>query len=200
LVSARGYDLKAEGYRIKAKGDDLERQNYDLAATYADQNVFYTAASTRIKQMQADREFFKTMGSQETGIASSGFADSGSSLDIMLDSASGGALTRQVIKQQGMITEAGYQQQGDSYRNMSAAARFAVQGDLLAAEGMDEAAAGARSSSESHGIASWLNFGSAALSAVSGIASVGLAPFTGGASLALGAAATAATSGTGGLY
>jgi hypothetical protein len=44
------------------------------------------------------------------------------------------------------------------------------------------------------------DFASGALKGVAAVASIGLAPVTGGASLAVGAASAAAMSGTGGLY
>jgi hypothetical protein len=46
----------------------------------------------------------------------------------------------------------------------------------------------------------WGDFAGAALKGAAAIASIALAPETGGASLAVCAAAAAATSGTGGLY
>jgi hypothetical protein len=50
---------------------------------------------------------------------------SGSSLDLMRDSASQGALTHAVLGQQGLITEAGYAEQATSYEMMSQAAQQA---------------------------------------------------------------------------
>jgi hypothetical protein len=42
--------------RSKAAGDIFEAQNYDLAAKYADQEVQFTAESTAIQRMQAERQ------------------------------------------------------------------------------------------------------------------------------------------------
>jgi hypothetical protein len=62
---------------------------------------------------------------------------------------------------------------------MASAAQVAIDSDKAAQEG---------------------SFITAGLKVAGAVASIGLAPFTGGASLAVGAAAAAAMSGTGGLY
>ena len=49
-------------------------------------------------------------------------SDLGSALDIMRDSASQGVLTHAVLGQQGLITEAGYTEQAQSYKTMQDAA------------------------------------------------------------------------------
>src|SRR5467141_1235979 len=88
-LGGAGSDLfAAEGYRAKAKGDEFERENYQLAATYADQNEQYTEWATKIKGAQADRELYKSMGQTSADVAGAGFAASGSALDILRESAS----------------------------------------------------------------------------------------------------------------
>lgn len=118
--------FSAQAYGYKAQGAQFEKQNYDLAAQFAEQNVAYTAAATSIKQAQNERQLFQSQGQTEADVAGAGFAASGSALDILRDSASQGALTKAVASQQGMITEAGYQEQADSYHNMSSAAQVAI--------------------------------------------------------------------------
>ncbi len=44
-------------------------------------------------------------------------------------------MTKAVLGEQGLITEAGYQEQADSYRKMASAADIAIQVDKLAATG-----------------------------------------------------------------
>jgi hypothetical protein len=51
---------------------------------------------------------------------------SGSALDLLRSGAQQGALTKQVLGQQGLITEAGYTEQATAYTNMEAAAKFAA--------------------------------------------------------------------------
>lgn len=151
----------ASGDQSKATGDRIEAQDYDLASTLATQNEAFTETSTAIKQAQTDRQIYQTMGGVTANTAGSGFAASGSSLDVLRDSAAQGALTKAVAGQQGLIAEAGYNEQAKSYTNMADAAN-------IAADAADKAASGSTIS----GI----------LKGVAGVASL----FTGGASAAIG--------------
>lgn len=143
LFAASADSSKASGLRIKAQGDALEGENYDLAASLAQQNEKYTEQSTAIKQLQNDRQIYSTIGGQRADVAGAGFSSSGSAMDLMADSAKQGALIKSVTAQQGLITEAGYTEQAQSYQNMSKAAAFAVQGDNDAADAADTAGIGA---------------------------------------------------------
>jgi hypothetical protein len=127
----------ADADRSKATGDRFEATNYDRAAVLAGQNEQFTETSTAIKQSQLDRENFKMIGGQQADVAGAGFAASGSALDLMRDSASQGALTKAVGAEQGLITEAGYKEQQDSYTTMSQAARMAADAEDKAASGAD---------------------------------------------------------------
>ncbi len=69
-------------------------------------------------------------------MAASGFASSGSALDLLRDSAAQGAMTKAVLGQQGLIEEAGYEEQAKSYQLMSSAANMAATADEKAATGM----------------------------------------------------------------
>lgn len=120
-------DLFSVGaFKTKAKGFDLEAANYDAAAGMADQNADFTRISTGLKLMQIERQKFNVLGGQRADVASSGFAASGSAMDILRDSAQQGALQEAVAHQQGLVTEEGYRQQASSYRNMAAASRLAA--------------------------------------------------------------------------
>lgn len=125
-IQAAGTRLSAEGLRIKARGDIAEAESYDLASALARQNKQYTETSTAIRMAQADRELFKAMGQTRADVAGAGFAESGSAIDILRDSAAQGALNQAVLGQQGLITEAGYEEQAKSYDVMSAAGRAAA--------------------------------------------------------------------------
>lgn len=172
LFASSADSSKAQGLRLKAQGDAIEGQNYDLASTLALQNEEFAKTSTAIKQAQNDRSIYQTIGGIKADVAGAGFASSGSSLDILRDSASQGALTKAVAGQQGLIQEAGYDEQAQSYQNLSKAAGIAVQEDNLAANAADKAAEGA----------DW----TAAIKGIAGVATLFAAPATGGASLALG--------------
>jgi hypothetical protein len=119
----------------KAKGDLLEAQNYDLAAREADKEAFYTKESTAIQVMQSERQLYQSMSGTKADTAGAGFAASGSSLDILRSSAQQGALQQAVIQRQGLITEEGYEEQAQSYRNMEAAADMAASAEKKAGIG-----------------------------------------------------------------
>lgn len=127
----------AEGYKYKAEGAAFEKKNYQLAASLADQNAVFTEWSTNIKQAQESRNIYQSLGKTQADVAGAGFAESGSALDLLRDSASQGALAKAVLGEQGLITEAGYKEQADSYRNMASAAQVAIDAAHEAATGAD---------------------------------------------------------------
>jgi hypothetical protein len=170
----QGGKLKAQGIRLKAQGDLAEASEYDLAGKLALQNEEFTKQSTAIKQMQSDRELTKAMGETSADISGAGFGASGSALDLLRDSASQGALNKAVLGQQGLITEAGYQEQSDSYTLMSSAARTAAAGEFDIANKTEDLSKTMATGS----------FISGAIKGVAAIASIAAAPFTGGLSLA----------------
>lgn len=176
FAASTNADLQAKGLRIKAQGDLAEGQEYDLAGQLAGQNAQYTETSTAIQQAQQDRNTTMQIGGQRADIAGAGFGESGSALDILRDSASQGALAKATLGQQGLITEAGYQEQEQSYNLMASTARTAAASeDQLAS---DTEAAGQKAEKG--------DFLSGAIKGVAAIASIALAPATGGASLAIG--------------
>jgi hypothetical protein len=131
-------DLFAVGAdRAKAQGDYFEAQNYEKAAELADKEVQFTAESTAIQGMQAERQMYSSMSQTKADIAGGGFAASGSGLDILAQSASQGALQQAVIQRQGLITEQGYEEQAQSYRNMESAADMAASAEKKSAVGAE---------------------------------------------------------------
>ena len=127
----------AQGDLAKAKGDIFEAQNYDLAAKYADQEAFFTKESTAIQSMQSERQTYQSMSQTRADIAGGGFAASGSGLDILAQSAGQGTLQKAVLERQGLITEAGFEEQAQSYRNMESAAEMAASAEKKAAGGAE---------------------------------------------------------------
>ena len=71
-----------------------------------------------------DRAIEKTIGGQQAEVAASGFGAAGSALDLLRDSAAQGALHKAVLAQQGLITEAGYEEQAKSYNLQAEAANM----------------------------------------------------------------------------
>lgn len=139
-IKAKGLNLDAQGLRIKAQGNLAEASNYDIAGELAAKNLRFTEASTAIKQTQLDRSITLAQGSIAAETAGSGLKTSGSSLDVLRDSAEQGALTKQVAGSQGLITEAGYEEQRQSFATMSGAARFAAKGEMDIAGQTDQLA------------------------------------------------------------
>src|SRR5262245_21292843 len=105
----------AKGLQIKAEGTLAEAAAYDKASALARLNEQFAGQSTALQQMQLQREITMNLGGQQAAVAASGFESSGSALDLLSDSAKQGALTKAVAQQQGLITEAGYKEQAESY-------------------------------------------------------------------------------------
>jgi hypothetical protein len=129
-IGAQGTRLSAEGLRIKAGGDLAEASNYDIAASLAQENEAFTEQSTRIQQTQLDRQVTQTIGGQQASVAGAGFTSGGSAGDIMRDSASQGALAKGVLAQQGVISEAGFDEQAKSFTTMANAGRTTAAGEM----------------------------------------------------------------------
>ncbi len=127
--------FSAKAFTFKGMGAEFEKKNYLLAADLATQNAQFTEASTAIKQMQEMRQIQLVLGGQSADVAGAGFEASGSALDLLRDSAQQGALTRQVAGYQGLITEAGYKEQAESYQNMASAAQVAIDAAGAAKQG-----------------------------------------------------------------
>lgn len=185
LITAQGTRLNAEALRTKSQGDLAEAGNYDLASTLAQANEAYTAQSTRIQQSQTDRQITQTIGSQQAGVAGAGFASGGSAGDLLRDSASQGALAKSVLAQQGVITEAGFDEQAKSYTTLAntgratAASELDIAGktDVIAGE-QDTLAAGqkqlAYATQQAGENAATGDFFSAAIKGISAVASIAL--------------------------
>jgi opacity protein-like surface antigen len=102
----------------------------------------YTVMSTAIKEAQTNRELLRSEGATTNAPAGAGFqTGSGSGLDLLRQSAQEGATTAAAINYQGGITEAGYQEQAQSYELMATAADMAAGADKTAAYGSFAASA-----------------------------------------------------------
>lgn len=168
--------------KISALGLQTEATDYTDAAVLAKQNQEFTAASTAIQQSQTTRQVTQAMGRTAASVAGAGFANSGSALDIMASNAQQGALSKAVLGQQGLMTEAGYSEEATQYTNMATAATQTA--------GMEASAA---KTAETGDIIGGVLKGAAA------IAGLVAAPATGGASLltTIGSAETALGDGSG---
>lgn len=144
-LQAQGTLINAESLQTKAQGDLAEASNYDIAANLAEANAAYTAQSTRLQQYQQGRQITQALGSQRTEVAGSGFTQGGSAGDLLRDSASQGALAKATLGQQGIITEAGYQEQAQSYQTLSAAGKATAAAEETMAGQTQQIAAGQES-------------------------------------------------------
>lgn len=131
----------AQGARAKQGSDYAEQREYQDAAGLAFQNEEITKQSTAIKEAQLNREVTMSLGKTTADVAGAGFAESGSALDILRSSAQQGALSKAVAGQQGLIQEAGFEEQGQSYLQMANAAGEAGKAEGIAETG-DYVAAG----------------------------------------------------------
>jgi hypothetical protein len=143
----------------------------------------------------------QTIGGQRASVAAAGFASGGSAGDIMRDSASQGALAKGVLAQQGVISEAGYDEQAKSFQTMAAAGRTTAAGELdiagktdtianqqdAIANQQDQLATDTQNAANQQATGDFIT---SAIKGAAAVASIALAPATGGLSLA-GAAASA---------
>jgi hypothetical protein len=129
--------FQASADRSKAQYDLSEGQEYTLASDLATQNAQFTQDSTAIKETQINREETKALGTTTANQAGAGFATSGSGLDILRETASSGSIAKAAANQQGLITEAGYNEQAASYTLMASAADQAASAEETAAKGAD---------------------------------------------------------------
>lgn len=180
-LKAKGLNIQASGIRLKAQGDLAEASEYDLSSSLATASEKFTEQSQAIKQMQQDRSNETQIGGQKADIAGSGGAASGSALDILRDSASQGALTKAVLGQQGLITEAGFTEQANSFNLMASTARTTAAGEESIADQTDQLATQTEDAAKTAATGSFI---SSAIKGVAAVASIGLAPFTDGLSLA----------------
>lgn len=122
-----------------AKGATASAGSYEEAAAIARQNALIARQATNIKEEQESRQIFKTIGAQKAQVGGAGFAESGSALDLLSDSASQGALTKALTAEQGAITENSYAEQAGLYMGMARSARASGRaqqvGSLLQAAG-----------------------------------------------------------------
>lgn len=147
LFAADASRAKADMFRtsarmdlLKGRGAQIEGENYSKAYDLAELNRRFTEASTEVQTTQADRASYMALGGIRAGYGASGLAQSGSAEDVLAASARQGALEHQVLAQQGVITEAGYEEQRETYAGMVNASEVAVEASKEAAAGHMRAA------------------------------------------------------------
>ncbi len=104
-ANAAASDIQATGYQAEAGA-------YGTVEGIAGNNATIAGIAGDIKLLQESRALRTTLGSQKADIATAGFGNSGSSLDLMRSSLQQGALTRQLTNIQTAQTVGGYQAEG----------------------------------------------------------------------------------------
>jgi hypothetical protein len=130
-IQAQGTDLEAAGTRIQAKGslltaqgDLTEAADYTLASSLAEQNALFTKASTAIQQTQADRQLQMSLGETQASLGAAGLSGAGSGTELLRASVAQGSLNKSMLGSQGLIQEAGFEEQAQSYTNLANFARY----------------------------------------------------------------------------
>lgn len=106
-------------------------KGYQQAAQYAEENAAIAEQSAKIQGVMAQRQIFQTIGGQQSDVAANGLASSGSATDLLRSSAQQGALTKQLVANQGAINVLGYQAEAASYASMASAAKSSAAGGFL---------------------------------------------------------------------
>ena len=116
---------------FSAYGSFQSAGGYSAAAKAAERNADLTREETEVKLAQQQRTAFQVLGGQKADIASAGFLESGSALDIMRDSASQAALSKAMIDRQGDIKAEGFEAQAKMYRAMADASESSGWGSII---------------------------------------------------------------------
>lgn len=129
-------DLFAVGAdKARARGYVAEGAAYGTAAGFSDQNAAIERQSTAIQIAQTQRGLGQIVGGQKSDIASAGFENSGSALDIARSTAQQGHLQLELLKDQGLIQENAYSSQAASYRGEQESANASADAAEAAAKG-----------------------------------------------------------------
>jgi hypothetical protein len=139
-LQASGLRITAEGTRLQAEGNRVEGENYGLASQLALTNEEFTKQSVAVQQTMADRQIQMSMGETTSEVAGSGFQLGGSALDILRSSAQQGALQKQLVGQQGLITEVSQEEQAQSFKNLQGYANTAAATETAIAGQQDQLA------------------------------------------------------------
>lgn len=107
--TAKGYKAQAKGFE---RAGEISGINRELARQAAD-----------ITAVQADRDIYQTLGSQQAAIGGSGLAATGSALDIIRDSARQASLTKSLLSRNAQIEDLAYEQEAISFAAQAAAAK-----------------------------------------------------------------------------
>lgn len=86
-------------------GSLFESGGYSAAAKIAKQNAQIVKLSTGIQETQTARQALQVIGGQQSAVASAGFSESGSALDLLKSSAQQASLQKGLVAYQGLINQ-----------------------------------------------------------------------------------------------
>lgn len=112
-------------------GQEQETAAYSTAAGIATEAGRIEGMSGDIQRAQAQREVQQQIGTQTATVASNGFANSGSALDLLASSTRQGLINDQLIRTQTALAQAGYEEQAQA-ANVESAAVNAADNALIA--------------------------------------------------------------------
>lgn len=124
-------------------GSLFEASGYAQAASIAKQNAAITKLSTDIQQTQTARQAFQVMGSQQANVASAGFSEGGSALDLLKSSAQQASLQKGLVAYQGLINQNAWLEKAAADQGMANAATAGGIGGIISSGLQIAVAAGA---------------------------------------------------------
>lgn len=125
----------AVGDLFAAEGDAQSAAAYGQEQQIALQNEAITKRSTAITEQQEQRTITQAEGTTSAGVAGAGMTAGGSALYLMRSNVQQGALSKQLIANQGEITAQGYAEQAVAAGGQEASAKAAAAGQEAGAAG-----------------------------------------------------------------
>lgn len=108
---------------VSVTGANAEAAAYGQEAAFAQGNAETEALAEGIRELQISQGVDKTVGSQKAAVASNGFTQSGSALDIMSSTYRAGYLTTQLSAMESAQVQAGYLESAAAANGEMAAAQ-----------------------------------------------------------------------------
>lgn len=128
LSGAIGDISSGIGDLFGSSADKQSAGSYDKAAALELVNARIAGSSTQIQETALKRQIYSTEGAQTDAIAGSGFASSGTALDLARDTAKQGALSNSLLAANGEIQIQDYTEKSNEYAAEATAARTAAKG------------------------------------------------------------------------
>lgn len=113
---------------FSAAGSEQAASNYGKAAAFAGTNEALAQESTRVQQLQEQRQTAQVIGQQEAEVGGAGLAESGTALSLMRSSHEQGALTSALTGVQGTANAVSYAAQQQAYLGQQQAEESAATG------------------------------------------------------------------------